>query len=184
MIRNYIIVAWRNLWKHKLFSLINITGLTISISVALVVYLIIDFEYGFDKHHTEADRIFRVVSKSYFLGEEYHNPGVPIPLAQAVKDNISGIEEAAGFFQIHNYPVMIPTNGGNKILKQQQDAILTDPGYFKILKHSWLAGNAEAALREPFRVVLSESKAKSYFNIDDATLAIGRDIIYRDPFKR
>ena len=182
MLKNYLLIAWRNLWNHKLFSLINLLGLTISICVSLVVFLIVRHELSYDKYHADADRIFRIVTRTYVLGEEYPNPGVPIPLAQVVKDNLTGVEEAVGFFRMHDYTVTIQgdSKNGEKVLKHQNNLILTDPGYFRLFKHQWLAGNPETALKEPFQVVLTESKARSYFELKDPSNAIGREIIYRD----
>ena len=57
MIKNYVKIAWRNLWRHKLFTLINIIGLSIGISAALVVYLIVHFDFTFDKFHKDGDQM-------------------------------------------------------------------------------------------------------------------------------
>jgi hypothetical protein len=182
MVKNYLVIAWRNLWKHKMFSFINLTGLTISIAVALVVYLIVQYENSFDKHHKNSDKIFRVVSSVSFLGEEFHNPGVPIPLFEVLNNEVAVINETAGFFRLNNYSVTIPGANGSprKVLKHQDNLVFTDPAYFRILKHQWLRGTPETALNAPFKVVLTESRAKEYFDIGDAADAMGRVIIYSD----
>ena len=68
MFRNYFKIAFRGFWKHKLFTLINITGLSIGISAALVIYLIVHFDFTFDQFHPDSDRIYRVVSNYTFAG--------------------------------------------------------------------------------------------------------------------
>ena len=182
MFKNYLIVAWRNLWKHRVFSLINLLGLTVSICVSLVVFEIVRHELSYDKYHRGSDRIYRVVTRSFILEEEYPNPGVPIPLADLVKNNLAGIEESAGFFRLHDYTVTIPikNESGEKILKHQNNLVLTGPDYFRLFKHHWLAGNPETSLNQPFQVVLSENKAKSYFGTKNISDVLGREIIYRD----
>ena len=62
MIKNYITIAFRSFWKHKIFTFINIVGLSIGISASLVIYLIVHYDFTFDKFHKDSDRIFRVVS--------------------------------------------------------------------------------------------------------------------------
>ena len=59
MIKNYLKIAFRGFWKHKLFTLINIIGLSIGISAALVIYLIVHFDFTFDKFHKDGDRTYR-----------------------------------------------------------------------------------------------------------------------------
>ena len=66
MLKNYLMVALRNLQRHKFFSLINIAGLAIGISASLVIYLIVQYEFNFDNFHKDGDRIYRVVSKIEF----------------------------------------------------------------------------------------------------------------------
>ncbi|WP_295798809.1 hypothetical protein [Mucilaginibacter sp.] len=66
MIKNYFKIAFRSFRQHKLFTLINVVGLSIGISTALVIYLIVNYDYTFDKFHKDGDRIYRVVS-NYFI---------------------------------------------------------------------------------------------------------------------
>ncbi len=70
MIKNYFKIAFRGFWRHKLFTLINIIGLSIGISAALVIYLIVHFDFTFDKFHRDGDRIYRVVSN--FSSQDQH----------------------------------------------------------------------------------------------------------------
>jgi hypothetical protein len=67
MLNNYFRVAFRSFRNHKLFSLINIGGLAIGISASLVIYLIVQYEFSFDKSHKDGDRIYRAVSEMKFL---------------------------------------------------------------------------------------------------------------------
>ena len=83
MIKNYFKIALRNFWKHKLFTLINMIGLSIGISSALVIYLIVHFDFTFNQNFDNGDQIYRVVSNYTFSGEEAHNRGVSGPVAEA-----------------------------------------------------------------------------------------------------
>ena len=86
MIKNYIKIALRNLLKHKAFTIINIIGLTIGISAALVIYLIVNYDFTFDKFEKDNDRIYRVVTNFNFQGEKSYSGGVTGPMADAVKN--------------------------------------------------------------------------------------------------
>ena len=87
MIQNYFKIAFRGFWKHKLFTLINVIGLSIGISAALVIYLIVQHDFTFDKFQKDGDRIYRVVTNFTFSGQPGYNPGVCGPLPWAVKNS-------------------------------------------------------------------------------------------------
>src|SRR6478672_3210893 len=97
MLKNYLVIALRNFWRNKIFSLINIFGLAIGISAALVIYLIVQYDFSFDKFHKDGDRIYRVVSDFRFSGEVFHNSGITSPMGNAVRKELTGIELVVPF---------------------------------------------------------------------------------------
>src|SRR6201985_2413985 len=107
MIKNYFKIALRSFWKHKLFTFINIIGLSIGISASVVIYLIVHFDLTFDKFHQDDDRIYRVVSNFSFQGELGYNAGVCGPLARAMKTQVPGAEIVAPFFSLSQPNVFI-----------------------------------------------------------------------------
>src|ERR1700733_3636711 len=108
MIKNYFKVALRGFKRHKLFTLINIIGLSIGISAALVIYLIVQYDFTFDKFHKDGDRIYRVVSNYSFQGEPGYNGGVCGPLPDAAKNEMTGLERSAPFFTLDQFSAVIP----------------------------------------------------------------------------
>lgn len=82
MFKNYLIVALRNFRRNKTFSIINVLGLSIGISAALVIFLIIYHEFSYDKFQPDAGRIYRVVLDAKFGGTEGHSAAVPAPWVQ------------------------------------------------------------------------------------------------------
>src|SRR6478736_1020978 len=92
MIRNYLKTALRNLTRNKTFTFINIIGLSIGISAALVIFLIAQYDFSFNKFQKEDSRIYRVVSVFGFSGETYKNSGIPYPLGNAVRKEATGLE--------------------------------------------------------------------------------------------
>jgi len=178
MFKNFLTIAWRNLLRNKLHSFINITGLAIGVSACMVIYLIVDFELSFNKKHEGYDRIYRVHSsfQGVFSGL---NRGVPTAAGPTIKDEFKGVE-AVTSFQIFSSKVEIPSAGEKKDLEVQEKIILAEPSFFSVFKsYEWVAGSPES-LTEPFKVVLTESRAETYFGTRDPLHVLGREIIYRD----
>ena len=98
MINSYLRTAIRHLSRNKLFSLINISGLAIGISASLVIYLIVQHEWSYEKFQKDGDRIFRVVSELKIADMNYHNPGVPMPTAKALREQASVLEKVTQFY--------------------------------------------------------------------------------------
>ncbi|HMH32955.1 MAG TPA: ABC transporter permease [Puia sp.] len=182
MLKNYIIVAFRNFWRNKIFSLINVLGLSIGISASLVIFLIVQYDFSFDRFEKNRERIFRIVSEFSFQGNPGHTRGVQAPLADAVKKELPGIDQAVSFRYYNAGKVSVPGahTAKPKQFREQNNIIFSDGHYFDMLSYEWLAGSAQSALNEPGRVVLSESRAKLYFPSLHYAEVIGREIVYDD----
>lgn len=183
MFKNYLTVALRNFWRNKLFSLINIIGLSIGISASLVIFLIVSYDFSFDKHHKDSDRIYRVVSDFIFSGSEFHNSGVCAPLPAAIEREIPGVEIVAPFYTWDDdLKITVPYPNANKpaILKKQKDAIFTGENFFEIFAYTWLAGSPKTSLSKPYQVVLTESHAKLYFPNTPYSQIIGKQLTFND----
>src|SRR5580693_481316 len=99
MLKTYITIAYRNFTRNKIFSLINVLGLSIGISSALVIFLIVHYDFTFDQFEKDSNRIYRVVSTMTFSGTPMHFAGVASPLAETVKKEVPGVEETVGFHE-------------------------------------------------------------------------------------
>ena len=128
MIRNYFKVALRNFQRNKIFSLINIAGLAIGISASLVIYLIVQHEFNFDKFHKDGDRIYRVVSKIEFPDLTIHNSGVPVPTVKATRNEITGLENITHFVTANEMKVSVPITGNQSpaVFRNQAKIIYAD----------------------------------------------------------
>jgi putative ABC transport system permease protein len=179
MIKNYLKIALRGFWKHKLFTLINIIGLSIGISAALVIFLIVHFDFTFDKFHKDEGHIYRAVSNFSFQGEEGYNGGICGPMIGAVKSQVTGVEVSAPIFTLSQPNVFIPGKGNIPFkFKNLNDVVLANDDYFKIFNYKWLAGSAEHALTEPNQVVLTSEQAKIYFPALSYQQIIGKIVTY------
>jgi putative ABC transport system permease protein len=185
MFKNYLIIAFRNFWRKKIFSLINISGLAIGISAALVIYLIVDYEFSFEKFREDRDRIYRVVTNMHFPpDQDFKNSGSPGPLPAAMRNEIAGIEASAVFWRADPTKVIIPQNSGDGSTFKKQDGIIyADDHYFRLFRYQWVAGSATSILNGPNKVVLTESRARTYFPFANPAQAIGQTIIYDDSIK-
>ncbi|HUB59909.1 MAG TPA: FtsX-like permease family protein [Puia sp.] len=182
MFKNYLLVAIRHFWRNKIFSFINIIGLSIGISAALVIFLIVHYDLTFDKFHKDSDRIYRIVTEERNEnGAVGHMRGVPEPLAAAVAGEATGVEYTAPFYLLNDEPVSVPVAGSKPILfRHQKDLIFAGPSYFSVFNYKWLAGSPATALQEPFHVVLTLDRAKTYFPGLSPNAMIGRTITYFD----
>jgi predicted permease len=179
MIKNYFKVAFRNFWRHKLFTLINVIGLSIGISAALVIYLLVHYDFTFDKFHKDGDRIYRVVTNFSFSGSPGNNPGISGPLPWAVKNEATGLQQAVPIFRLSQPNVIIP-NGSktSSRFKLQDNVIVADGDYFRLFEYKWLAGSAKAALNAPYQVVLTSEQAEKYFPGVSYDQMLGRTVVY------
>jgi len=179
MIKNYFKIAFRNFWRHKLLTLINIIGLSIGTSAALVIYLIVHFDLTFDKFHKDGDHIYRVVTNFSFSGSPGYNPGVCGPMLGAAKGQVTGLESTAPLFTLSQPNVLIPKDKGtSSTFKLENDVVLADDGYFNVFQYKWLAGSAKLALNEPYQVVLTSEQGEKYFPGLSYDQMLGRTVMY------
>lgn len=184
MLKNYFLTAFRNCWRNRTFSLINILGLAIGISAALVIFLIVSYEFSFDRFEKDSNRIYRVVLDAKFNGSEGHSAGVQAPLSSAVAHEMTGIEASVPVMSFQgdgSAKVTIERENANAVVYKKQPAIIfTNTDYFHLLPYQWLAGSPDAALQSPFSVVLTEERAAAYFPGTAPASIPGRKILYNE----
>jgi putative ABC transport system permease protein len=173
MIKNYFKTAWRNLWKNKTFSAINIFGLSVGIAAFLLIINYLRFEYSYDDAHTKKDRIFRmpmVISEKD--GKEQTFAFTYPAVAPALKKDFPEIEEAVRFRRQGG----IVTQGDQKIV-ENGGIYYADPELFNLFSFRFVKGNAATAFKELNDAVITEETAKKYFgNIDP----IGKPLNYNN----
>ncbi len=128
MIKNYIKITFRNLQKNKVFSLINISGLTIGLAAFWLIALFVADELSFDRYHENADRIYRVVQHAKWDGGKFDLTGTSAPFAPALKNDFPEIKEAVRFDMEGGGAITY----NNKHL-QVDDMMFTDPSAFAVL---------------------------------------------------
>ena len=184
MIKSYFITAIRNLLKNRISSLINISGLAIGISSALVIYLLVRHDFSFDKFHKEGENIYRVVSSTSLPGLSegfYYRAAVPSTMGNVVRDKTTGLDKVSLFTMWGNSTkVSVPGQSAVSVFRKQKDIIYADEHYFNLFNYRWLVGSPGTSLRQPNQVVLAESNANLYFPGLSPGETIGREIIFND----
>lgn len=184
MLKNYFLLAVRNLWRHKLHTAINVLGLAIGISACLTIFRLVHYENNFDTFHPDKERIYRVYSVYSGLFDAT-NSGIAFPVPAAIRKECSGVEAVGHFLTLNNLDITVENQKQErKTFEEQEQVIAAEPDFFKVFKaYTWLAGKPESALSEPFKVVLTESRAHFYFGNIQSTDAVGREIVYNDSLR-
>lgn len=160
MIINYLKIAWRNFVKNKVFSFINILGITIGITVCMMIFFFIMNESSFDKFHDNGRNIYRVMRGNE--GSDGRGPWLSGPYAQALLNDFPG--------EIVKAVRIMPSNAlvsfGEKSFKERKFYV-ADPDFFTMFSFPLVNGDPASVLKDPNNVVLSESTAKRYFGDDD-----------------
>ncbi len=177
MLKNYFLIAWRMMVRNQVYTVINVLGLTLGISACIIVYLVVSHEMSFDKFHPDTERIYRL--KAADLENGFVCPCVPAPVYPSISDTYAGAEAFAGAHW-YSAKATIDDNGKQKTFDRNTvDAILTNPDYFKIFQYQWLAGNP-GNMSKPSQVVLTETRARTYFGSTNLEGILGKTIAYND----
>lgn len=155
MIKNYLVVAFRNLVKNRLFTFINILGLGIGLSVCIVAYFNHMFNYEFDRTHKNFSSIYRITSFRDMQGREQEYGIVPATLGLEVKKDIPGIDRSARLLRSGS-----PVKLGENIFPSQISYV--DPEFLKIFTFPMIMGSSES-LDQQGNVLLSRKMAATLF---------------------
>ncbi len=161
MFKNYFKIAFRNLRRNKIYSFINIAGLSIGLACAMLIVLYVKDEVSFDKFHKNVNNIYRIVSKSKHNGVEYKDGNTGLLQGPRFAQNVPGIQS---FVRIQSGAEDIKK--GTEI--QSQSLLYVDSTFFSVFTFPLLNGNAKTCLKEPHSIVLSEDAARKQFGNSDA----------------
>ncbi len=158
MIKNYFKTAWRNIRKNKLFSFINVLGLSIGIVTFFVIMLYVQDELSYDRFNKHADRITRVIFQADINGGKINEGIVMAPVAATMKKDFPEVEDATRMVAL-GYPKIIYDD---RSFKSDRVAIV-DPNFFEIFTLPLIEGNAATALLQKNSLVISQTAGKKYF---------------------
>ncbi len=163
MLSNNLKIAFRHLGRSKIFTLLNILGLSVGISAFLLITQYISFELSFDQFHSNKDYIYRVGLNRYSNGELVETSAKTFPGVRGLlKDNFPEVKDVTGFFKIPaNTGFLFRYNG--EIYSESGGWLSSDSSFFNVFPSLLLHGDASTALKEPNSLVLSETLAKKIF---------------------
>ena len=164
MLKNYLLTALRNILRHKSFSVINILGLALSMSVCLLIILILQDQFKYDNFHVNRDRIYRVLSNDEMSDEIFTRYATTaFPMASYLEDNYPVVERAATIRRIYS--------GGDgraegKVIPVEM--FYADNDFFRVFSFPLQGVDREHALDDPNSIILSEETAEKFFGDEEA----------------
>jgi putative ABC transport system permease protein len=168
MFKYSLLLFVRNLRRQKVFSFINLLGLTVSIAATLLIYVYVQHEFSYDRFHKDVDRIYRV-NQTFIWGENSNNqfastgPGV----AYAIKEELPEVELMSSIHTPGNFIVSY-TNPLNEVISFEENKVLAaDSNFFSMFNFPFIKGNSSSAFKLANTLVMTESTAKKYFGDTD-----------------
>ncbi|MCD2425517.1 ABC transporter permease [Niabella pedocola] len=177
MLKNYLKTAWQNLRNHKAYVTINAIGLAVGIAACLLVFLLIQYETGFDNFHQNKERIYRIVSAIKTPEGMNYSQGSAYPVADALQLDFPQLEQVARIYARRDKQITVLNDAGNAAQKKFKEQVFyAEPAFFNMFNFPLLAGDPKTALSATHTVVLSQATAEKYFG--DWHTAIGKLIKY------
>jgi putative ABC transport system permease protein len=168
MIRYYILLFARNLKRQKLFSFINLLGLSVSIASTLLIYLYVRHEFTFDSFHPHTERLYRV-NQTFIWAENPEaqfsrtGPGVAV----ALKEELPEVEMVTSLHTPGNFIISYTTPAKEVVAFEETEVFAADTNFFKIFNFPLIKGNAGAAFRQANTLMMTKSTAEKYFGKED-----------------
>ena len=160
MFKNYLIIAWRNLIKDKIFTLLNVLGLSVAFTVAILLSMAAFFDLSYDRFHENSNSLYKVYSEHQTPKGQQASESQPAPLMDAIKDEVPGVEKASRYLQ------------DEAVVSYQDkeinlDAIWVDGDFFEMFTFPAIKGKMSNVLSEQSSIVITENTANKLFGEND-----------------
>lgn len=175
MLRNYFTIALRNLYKHWVYSILNIVGLAVGISFFTLLFIIINYEVSYDKIHTKNNDIYRVIEKIEQNGVGEESASLPFLFSPTIKKEFP--EYIKSTTRIFNFQLSSHSISYGDIRENERKFYFADTSFFHVFDYPLLKGDKNKVLKNPNSVVISLRIAKKYFGEKNP---IGETIYYED----
>jgi putative ABC transport system permease protein len=160
MLKSYLKSAFRNLLRNKTFSVINILGLSVGIAAFFLIIQYVTYEQSYDSFNKNADRIYRIRDDRIYSDKHDRSAGCPPALGPTLQKEFPEILESA---RVYGAKITV-LDAERKISENLERAYYAEPSFLKIFSFPMLKGTAEAALEEPYSLILSKSIQQRYFD--------------------
>ncbi|GAB5409753.1 MAG: ABC transporter permease [Balneolaceae bacterium] len=159
MLKNYFKIAWRNLLRNKIYSLINIWGLTVGLACSLLIFLYVHDEMSFDKFHENYENIHRLESR-YTISENFRTTlDFPAGFAPLLKSEVQGIKNTVRYEPSRR---VVISNDTEPVY--EEGLVFVDPSFFEMFNFELEQGDKATALINPYSVIISKEIASKYFS--------------------
>ena len=181
MFKNYFKIAWRNLIRQRLFSLINISGLAVGLSVCMLIMIYVAHERSYDRFHKNADRIVKPYGQIKMNGNTFGIDQMSYASGPIIKQSLPVVADYMRTTRYFTSVVLVskPTRPDQKFAEDK--LLFADAGFFNFFSFKLLSGQPAQVLSKPFSVVISQNMAKKYFGDENPvgkTLTIKTDSAY------
>lgn len=166
MFRNYLLVAWRSLQKNKVFSFINIFGLSLGLTCCILISLYLLHETSYDSQQVNSNRLYQVGTTFIHDGKTSREAWTPSPLANAMQHvfpQIEGTARIMDLFAEDKTLLQYHTPNGEARSYFEEKGFLADSGFFKLFTYNFIEGDPVSAMNDPWSIVLSEEIARKIF---------------------
>ncbi len=157
MFRSFVVIAWRNLWRSKGFSAINMIGLAIGMASAMIILLWMQNEVSFDRFHEKGDRIYAVWNRTKLEGKVTCFINTPKPMARTLEKDLPEVEQAVRV----NWSGSPIFSTGDKKLSIRGNMV--DSNFLQVFSFPLIEGNPKTVLNDPYSIVLTEQLATKLF---------------------
>ena len=179
MIKNYFKIAWRNLWKNKLYSFINIGGLGLGLAICMLIMLYVAHEYSYDKFNKNNKRIFSVSGKMKIGNDSIFSNQLSFAAAPILKQEYPQVESFVRT-QTQDKITVIQNMERLQLKFAEEKFMLADSNFFSFFTFQLVQGRSEDVLKEPFSVVITARTAKKYFGTENP---IGKLVSYNNKYQ-
>jgi putative ABC transport system permease protein len=175
MIKNYFKTAWRNLWKNKTFSFINIAGLAIGMAACLLILQYVSFKLSYDQFNKNAADLYRVYNDRYQNGKLIQHGTITYSaIGKAMQDDYP---EVINHARVEPFGTVIIINNEKKI--GDQEVLAVDNSFLTMFSYPLIAGDLHSALKDPYTLILSRASAEKIFDVRDDNFSpiIGKTVL-------
>ena len=175
MLRNYLLIAFRNLIRQKSLSFINILGLSLGLACTILILFWVLDELNYDRFNENIDNLYRVEENQHYSSGVYHVNVTPYPSGPVWEEGIPEIQNATRLNWVGGLLFQV-----NDRYFYENNLKAVDSSFFEMFTFPLIHGNPETALNEPFSIVLTKEMAQKYFDTDNP---IGQSISVNNQYE-
>lgn len=176
MLKSYIKIAYRNIIKNKVYSFINIFGLSIGLTCCLIIFLFVKYELSFDSFHSKADQIYRINSNSKTPDGISKESCTRFPLANTIRNDFPQLEAVTHVFAQTGVQLEV-----DEKTFSQDDIVFADTSFFNVFDYEFVLGSPEGMFKNPGDAVLTETTANKLFGDESPlgkTFTLNKQLVF------